>query len=205
VSRAAVRAEPAVRPSVLDVFIARAEARALLWHAGELSLHDAVDGLQADAERNGLVANIGQDNIQGVMAAAFGALRDDLTPTASDAVCEKPTPESDVFHDPDDEGSIFFSTAARAAVDERQRNKPPGRTIETARGLMAEEVSLERAWFEMSKPNGIAASIIMAAEYLVLQGNVERLRNWLGKHTIKDRTAITRHFEGKHHADPQGA
>ncbi len=50
------RAEPAARPSPLEVFIARAEARALLWQAGEFDLHEAVDELQAAAERDGLVA-----------------------------------------------------------------------------------------------------------------------------------------------------
>jgi hypothetical protein len=39
------------RPSPLAVFVARAEARALLWEEGELDLHDAVDELQAAAVR----------------------------------------------------------------------------------------------------------------------------------------------------------
>jgi hypothetical protein len=74
-SRAAARAEPAVRPSVLDVFIARAEARALLWQAGEFDLHEAVDELQAAAERDGLVAEIGQDAVQEIITRAFKAVQ----------------------------------------------------------------------------------------------------------------------------------
>jgi hypothetical protein len=46
-----------------------------LWAAGELSLHDAVDVLQADAVRDGLVAEIGQDAVQAIMAKAFEAVR----------------------------------------------------------------------------------------------------------------------------------
>jgi hypothetical protein len=55
----------------VTVFIARTEARALLWAAGEFDLHEAVDKLQADAERDGLVAAIGQDEVQRIIAEAF--------------------------------------------------------------------------------------------------------------------------------------
>jgi hypothetical protein len=66
-----------VRIDPVAVFIARAEARALLYAAGELSLHESVDKLQTDAERDGLVATIGQDAVQTIMAAALAAVRDD--------------------------------------------------------------------------------------------------------------------------------
>jgi len=68
----------APRPSTVEVFIARAEARALLWQAGEFSLHDAVDELQTAALRDGLVAELGQDAVQRLMVEAFAPLRDDL-------------------------------------------------------------------------------------------------------------------------------
>src|SRR5262245_12647557 len=74
---APVRKPPAV-PALVDVFIARAEARALLYAAGELELHDALDKLQADAERDGLVAELGQDEVQRLIAEAFAKVRDDL-------------------------------------------------------------------------------------------------------------------------------
>jgi hypothetical protein len=70
-STAAARAELAARPSALEVFIARAEARALLWQVSEFELHTAVDVLQAAAERDGLVDQIGQDKVQAVIAEAF--------------------------------------------------------------------------------------------------------------------------------------
>jgi hypothetical protein len=54
---------------------ARCEARALLYHAGELTLHEAVDGLQQAAEESGLTQSIGQDAVQHIMADAFAVVR----------------------------------------------------------------------------------------------------------------------------------
>jgi len=53
------------------VFIARAEARAALFAAGEISLHEAVDRLQASAITTRLLAELGRDRVQEIMAAAF--------------------------------------------------------------------------------------------------------------------------------------
>jgi hypothetical protein len=66
------------RVDPVAVFTARAEARALLWRVGELDLHEAIDKLQADAERNGLVRHLGQDAAHAIIAEAFAAVRDDL-------------------------------------------------------------------------------------------------------------------------------
>jgi hypothetical protein len=57
------------------VFIARAEARAILWQCGEFDLHEGVDVLQADAEASGLVTDLGQYAVQEIIAKAFGAVR----------------------------------------------------------------------------------------------------------------------------------
>ncbi len=77
VRRQQIRIDPLV-----EVFTARAEARALLWQAGEFDFHEAVDKLQHDAERDDLVAAIGQDEVQRIMADAFAAVRlaDDMVP-----------------------------------------------------------------------------------------------------------------------------
>ena len=61
--------------AVLDAFRERAWARAYLWSVGELDLHEAVDQLQRDAERDGLVGLIGQDSVQQIMADAFRPYR----------------------------------------------------------------------------------------------------------------------------------
>jgi hypothetical protein len=55
----------------VEVFHARCEARALLWKVGALDLCEAVDKLQADAERDGLVDKIGADRVQSILADAF--------------------------------------------------------------------------------------------------------------------------------------
>src|SRR5262249_12437389 len=51
-------------PSPLCVLVARAEARALLYAAGEFDLPDAVDPLQAFAAESGLLDEIGQDAVR---------------------------------------------------------------------------------------------------------------------------------------------
>jgi hypothetical protein len=63
------------RVPLLDAFCERAEARAYLFHVGEYSLTEAVDVLQADAVRSGLVAEIGQDGVQAIIAQAFARVR----------------------------------------------------------------------------------------------------------------------------------
>jgi hypothetical protein len=58
------------------VFALRCWARATLWQAGEFNLQEAVDVLQYDAERDGLVAQLGEDCIQGIIAGAFRRVRE---------------------------------------------------------------------------------------------------------------------------------
>jgi hypothetical protein len=60
----------------VDAFIERAEARGLLWSLGEYTLIEAVDVLQADAERDGLLELIGQDRVQEILSTAFAPYRD---------------------------------------------------------------------------------------------------------------------------------
>jgi hypothetical protein len=57
--------------NALDVLELRAWARAYLWHAGLYELAEAVDVLQHDAERDGLIVRIGQDAVQQIIANAF--------------------------------------------------------------------------------------------------------------------------------------
>jgi hypothetical protein len=53
------------------VFALRCWARAALLEAGEFDLPEAVDVLQHDTERDGLIDQLGADCIQGIMAGAF--------------------------------------------------------------------------------------------------------------------------------------
>jgi hypothetical protein len=95
-----------IRIDPVAVFIARVEARAMLWAAREITLHDAVDELWTDAVRNGLVAQLGVDKTQELLATAFAPVRDDL-PCHEDAV-----PDEIVI---DDEDAGVPSATLRAA------------------------------------------------------------------------------------------
>jgi hypothetical protein len=55
----------------LTIFNERCEVRALLVAAGEMSLTEAVDGLQESAVETGLVEALGQDAMQAIMARHF--------------------------------------------------------------------------------------------------------------------------------------
>jgi hypothetical protein len=77
-SASAATLRPDARPSARAVFELRCWARARLYAEGEYSLHEAVDHLQADAEASGLVAAIGQDEVQRILGEAFAAVRPEL-------------------------------------------------------------------------------------------------------------------------------
>ena len=64
------------RPDLLATFTLRAEARAYLWSIGELSLRAAVDPLQRAARHQGLIARVGQDRIQEILACVFAPYRE---------------------------------------------------------------------------------------------------------------------------------
>jgi hypothetical protein len=69
-----MNAAPAVTErhvDLLDAFTERAEACAYLWSIGEYELQKAVDVLQHDAMRDGLIDRIGQDGVQAILADAF--------------------------------------------------------------------------------------------------------------------------------------
>jgi hypothetical protein len=177
--------------SRLMVLTLRAWARATQWQAGELDLHEAVDTLQAAAVRDGLVAKLGKDRVQDIIAAAFAAVRDDLI--KFEAIKTEPA-----FAD-DASSELGWRDAA---VDYRKhRGARVGVTSYTARDLarlrelMADNVTFERAWAEVSKPTGIATSTLQAAEFLALTGDIPRLQRWLAQHSAQERKAIRKHLE----------
>jgi len=57
-----------------EIFRERCEARAILYETAEISLHEAVDVLQEDAERTGLIDMVGQDAVQSILAESFAKL-----------------------------------------------------------------------------------------------------------------------------------
>jgi hypothetical protein len=156
VEAATARRQPqaAVARRPLQAFQLGSWARARLWQAGEVDLHEAVDTLQAAAVRDGIVAKFGQDRVQEIMAAAFAAVRDDLLkfediesePTFADDAWSAPgwrDAAVDYHKDRGDRVSVIAYTA-----DELAR----------LRGLMADNVTLERAWHEVNHPTDCAAA-----------------------------------------------
>jgi hypothetical protein len=137
----------------------RCHSRAKLWHDGEIDLHSAVDELQHSAEASGLIDPIGQDAVQGLMVEAFAPLRDDI-PRA-----EKKKPPAD---DEYDGLSSTFAKLCREA-DEKQRRKLPDPRLERLRRLMADDISLERAWHEINHPTERAAASTVEALMLALR------------------------------------
>lgn len=81
------------RVDLLGCFMERASARAYLWSIGEYSLHEAVDVLQHDAEREGLTARAGQDAVQKILSNAFAPYRshEDSADYEAPAVTPEPT------------------------------------------------------------------------------------------------------------------
>lgn len=73
------KAAPNRRVDLVVAFAARADARAYLWSIGEYSMPEAVDQLQADAERDDLIARCGQDYVQRILANAFDQYREVLS------------------------------------------------------------------------------------------------------------------------------
>jgi hypothetical protein len=69
-------AQPATRfADPLEVFVARCEARAILFELGEFDLHEAVDPLYAAALSTALIERLGNDEVQALIADAFGFQR----------------------------------------------------------------------------------------------------------------------------------
>lgn len=68
-------AQQVVLADPVEVFEARCWARAHLYGVGELDLHEAIDLLQEAATASGLVAALGQDEVERIMSAAFAPIR----------------------------------------------------------------------------------------------------------------------------------
>jgi hypothetical protein len=168
----------------VEAFVARASARATLYAAGEISLHEAVDQLQHDAVRDGLVDRIGQDRVQQIMAAAFAAVQ------LSDEISE----------------SSDTSSAAWAAAAAAYHRKRDGRQLiieieperlTRARRLLGDSVSLERTWAQLNTraPGDVPTSVLQAAEFLLQQKDPARFKAWLAGRSHESRDAIRRHLQ----------
>jgi hypothetical protein len=153
------------RADPVEVFRLRCASRAKLWHTGQIDLHSAVDELQHSAEGRGLIDTMGQDAVEGLMVQAFAPLRDDL-PRAK----KKKPPADDEY----DGLSSTFAKLCREA-DEKQRCKLPDPRLERLRRLMADEVTLERAWHEVNHPTDRAAASTIEVLMFSLRDSIHAL------------------------------
>jgi hypothetical protein len=71
ITNGALRECTAIHADLLETFKLRTNIRGYLWAIGEYHLHEAVDVLQFDAERDDLVKEIGQDAVQTILAYVF--------------------------------------------------------------------------------------------------------------------------------------
>lgn len=134
----AARAAQARTVDPLDVLIARARARATLYEAGEIAdLQEAVDALQAAAERDGLVDRIGQDAVQAIIADAFGPVQD--APEL-----DKPDP------------SAGFDPITQAVWNEAERKADAARAKPNAPEREAAESTVETLAYAL-RSRGVAA------------------------------------------------
>lgn len=150
--------------SAIEVFETRCEARALLWSFSALDLHEATDVLQADAEAGGLVAEIGPDAVQTIMAAAF-------RPYRLEEIDDEEEDDLDLVDDVDDDEYFgltrSFAAACRAA-DSARRPEPRPRPRPV-----------------------LAQSTIDALGYVIQQANPLLLRGWLGKRSPAERAEVS--------------
>jgi hypothetical protein len=172
-------AEKIVDP--VTALVARAEARALLWEAGELTLHDAVDELWASAVRDGLVAKLGADAVQGLLADAFAPVRDDL-PRDEDVV---PDPISE------DEDQADSSVHLKSADDDYEGLGPSFANL----CREADEEARRQRALERPAPYRVPKATLDAAEYLLREGNLENWRKWFDHRDVQERRAILEHLE----------
>ena len=157
----------------LIVLTLRAWARARLWQASDLDLHEAVDILQAAAVRDGLVAKLGQDRVQEIMAAAFAAVRDD--PLKFEDIKTEPT-----FADNASSAPGWRDAAVDYHKDRGVRVSVTSYTADELarlRELMADNVTLERAWHEIKRPTDRAAASTVEALVFALRRGLDAIEH----------------------------
>ena len=98
---------------------------------------------------------------------------------------------------------MTFAAACREA-DKKQRRKPKDLRLEKLRRLMADDVSLDRAWRELNKraPGDIPTATLRAAEFLMQVGDAQRWRKWFDVHSANERAGILRHLDSKKGGKP---
>jgi hypothetical protein len=194
----------------VEVLRARAEARASLWAAGACTLHTAIDQLWHDAECEGLVDRLGVDACQKLIADCFWPCREglecerEILPAhEAEAKClaaqiraSEVISEDDPWDDPGWEEAAREYHAKRGSNVSEVDYSPD--ELARLRRLMADDVSLDRAWRELDSERAraeVPEVTLKAAEYLHDLGDLNCFKKWFDRHTTEERAAIFRHLD----------
>jgi hypothetical protein len=156
------------------VYLARCEARALLFINGQLSLHEAVDELQAYAEQSGLVDAIGQDEAQAIMSWAFCAV--DIPPEPEEFQNTADTVRRWELADPRD---AWLHTGEAPPPEIVRNSDILAKPVDTPRSYRTPQASLSAFW------------------YVASLNHADYLKRWLAEHP-RDVTALQKLWEAKH-------
>lgn len=65
-----------IMPSPIRILHARAQARALLWQAGEMSIAELIDGLSEFADQSGVTRELGGEAVVAIIMAQVERVAD---------------------------------------------------------------------------------------------------------------------------------
>jgi hypothetical protein len=173
------------QPTAIDIFKARCWARAELYAAAELDLHEAVDVLQEAAVKSGLVAEIGQDAAQTIMSDAFAEVR------AAEAVIEpEPIASPDALAAWDAPG---WQQAIAKYHQDRDRRVS---VVEVEPETIAHVYRIIGAKaFPEARLRWTAESTLDAAAWLAFKVmDAERWRAWLEQRSATERADVVEHL-----------
>jgi hypothetical protein len=173
-------ADAALHPTAINIFRLRCEARAELYAACLMDFYEAVDGLQAAAVASGLVAEIGQDEVQRHMAEAFAGVREiAANPQSSDATTPWDSPgwqEAVTKYHEDRDGRVLI-------VEVEPEEFARARQTIDGKGL------------PKTGPDGTAESTLNTAAWLAFQvKDAKRWRGWLDQRSPTERADIVEHL-----------
>jgi hypothetical protein len=184
------------RPPIPDksklrkIFVERCATSARDYALGRITLPDAVDHLQDWAFTRGLVDGPGeQDEIQAIMASAFGPVRIDLGVTA----VTKPDDQYEGL------SSTFAAACRKADAAHGPVPDPPDIPLVSEHGVPSAPFlqRLYEAALTQRDAGRVPQSTLDAADYLVRQKDPARFKRWLEEHSAADQVAIAVHIQRK--------
>jgi hypothetical protein len=148
-------------PPPIKIFTACAEKYALSCAFGEMDIQAAVEGLQSYAEASGLVAELGHDRVQDILAAAFIWAREEADDTIDSDYAAQLVRRFEL----NDLRDAWQHTGDRPPADDVRNSDISGKPA--------------------NKPQrrGPPQSTVDAFKYVVSLGDAEYLAKWLRDHS----------------------